>query len=273
VQVPTAVLKAVVFVCYENMTTGATVPVGTGFFMGHDPKSGEKISPRVWAVTALHVIDGLRSKGVEQVVLRLNPKQDGQHLIIKRIPIGDWFSHPTDGSIDVSIAECGIPSEADHVALPRSFVANEQTFAENEVNVGDEVFVSGFFTHHFGDQRNIPIVRVGNLAALNDEKIATDKFGKIDGYLIEARSTGGLSGSPVYLNLGIVRKIGNTVRQYDGDGPSIHFLGLVHGHFVVKSQSDEIGEKDINAGIAIVISGASILAVTFEYDSVKPLAN
>jgi hypothetical protein len=51
--------------------------------------------------------------------------------------------------------------------------------------------------HHTGDLKNVPIVRVGNLASYPSEQIQTRAFGRMEAYLIEARSIGGLSGSPV----------------------------------------------------------------------------
>jgi hypothetical protein len=56
-----------------------------------------------------------------------------------------------------------------------------------------------------GRQRNIPIVRIGNVASMPHEPVATKNRGAIEAYLVEARSVGGLSGSPVLVQLGIVR--------------------------------------------------------------------
>lgn len=263
-KIPAEVLKAVGFVCYQDQSTGALVPVGSFFFLGHDAPNGSTISPRMYAVTALHVIQGLKSKGVLDTYLRLNPKVPDQNLIGVRLPLAKWTSHSTDKSIDAAIAEIGIPAEADHLVLPFSICANEQTFSANEVTLGDEVFISGFFNQHFGTSRNIPVVRTGNLAALGEEKISTEAFGAIDGLLVEARSTGGLSGSPVFLNLGIVRSIGGNIK-YSTSGETAFFLiGLIHGHFLAKAGAS--GAENINAGIAIVVSVASIRSVITDYE-------
>jgi hypothetical protein len=71
---------------------------------------------------------------------------------------------------------------------------------------------------------------VGNLAALSEEKISIGSGKEIEGYLIEARSIGGLSGSPVFLNLGSVRSIGGQVKHALGIPTRIFLLGLIHGH-------------------------------------------
>jgi hypothetical protein len=177
------------------------------------------------------------------------------------IPIDDWYVHPSNKSIDVAIYEMGIPSGTDHLVLPMSTCATKDVFKQHEVELGEEVIISGLFQHHFGTKKNIPIVRVGNLAALNDEKIVTRSFGEIDAYLIEARSIGGLSGSPAFLNLGAIRFVEGVLKQTHNKKPIILLLGLVHGHF---DMSDETSEGNINAGIAIVVPVESILATIAE---------
>ena len=210
----------------------------------------------------------MKSKGVTEVVLRLNPHAPDASLITVTVPIAKWFSHPSDNSVDVAITEMGIAPNADHLVWPFAFCANRQTFIDNEVELGDEVFISGLFKHHFGNRRNIPIVRIGNLAAFDDEKISTEVFGDIEGFLIEARSMGGLSGSPVFLNLGVVRHIGGEVKHAASKRPVIYLLGLVHGHFLLEpdvSPEDAITEE-INAGIAIVVPMNSIFSVIEAYE-------
>jgi hypothetical protein len=57
-----------------------------------------------------------------------------------------------------------------------------------------------------GRHQNVPIVRVGNFASYPAEQIQTG-FGRMDAFLIEARSIGGLSGSPVFVHIGNVRVV------------------------------------------------------------------
>jgi hypothetical protein len=58
--------------------------------------------------------------------------------------------------------------------------------AEEKIGLGDEVFVVGLFRSHYGLQRNIPIIRVGNISMLKGEPVFTDYCGYTDAYLIEA---------------------------------------------------------------------------------------
>jgi hypothetical protein len=263
-KIPDEIRKTVGFVAYHNKATEQITPVGSCFFLGHDPKDGQKTSKKMYAVTARHVIDQLRDKGVEQTILRLNPTLPSDTNFIGLIaPINDWYVHPTDRSIDVAIFEMGVPKGADHLVIPISMCATKDVFKRHEIDLGDEVIISGLFQHHFGTRRNIPIIRVGNLAALNEEKIATNSFGEIDAYLIEVRSIGGLSGSPAFLNLGTVRFIEGQVKH--ANKPIFLLLGLVHGHYDV-SGNDESSSSAINAGIAIVVPVESILATVNEYE-------
>lgn len=258
-RVPDEVRKTVGYVAYQDQTNGQIVPVGSMFFLGHDPKEGSDTSPTMYAVTAAHVIDQLRKKGVKETLLRLNSAIATDPLLTIPVAIDSWFSLPPDKNIDVAIFEMGIPKNADHLVIPMKMSATKKIFSDHEVELGDEVFISGLFKHHFGTKRNIPIVRTGNLAALTEEKVTTKTHGDIDAYLVEARSIGGISGSPVFLNLGFVRHIGGEVKHVTGARTLIFLLGLVHGHF------EENGEE-LNAGIAIVVPIESIHSCISDYE-------
>ena len=60
------------------------------------------------------------------------------------------------------------------------------------------MFSVGLFTKYFGRSNLIPIVRTGNIAMMPKEKVPLGSFGLTDAYLIEGRSIGGLSGSPIF---------------------------------------------------------------------------
>lgn len=154
------------------------------------------------------------------------------------------------------------------------FLTNlDSTFSEWEVGEGEEVFITGLFKHHYGENRNLPIVRVGNIAALPEEKIQCGGH-KRDAYLIEARSIGGLSGSPVFLNPDLIRNIGNEIKINQERLPLL--IGLIHGHYDSNlSEVDNISEdtnstEKINAGIAIVTPISKLIEI-FEQDKVKEI--
>jgi hypothetical protein len=267
VRIPDQVRKTVAFIAYFDQLDQGIKPVGSVFFVGPDPLPGTQSTSRVFAVTARHVIEGLKSKGCKECVLRLNPVDPSQDIISIAVPLDSWQFHPHDNSVDVAVLEQAIPASVDQLVLPLSFGATPEQMAANEVDLGDEVFISGLFIHHYGARRNIPIVRTGNLAALDEEPVSTQR-GPIHAYLVEARSIGGLSGSPVFLNLGQTRVIGGGLQLGSG-GPTFLLLGLIHGHYKADSQEallvedakEENIRASINAGIAIVVPFARIREV------------
>jgi len=268
--VPEAVRKCVAFLALQR-ADGEFQLAGSVFWVGK-AKEGEDKADTVYAVTARHVIDRIRSKGVEDVFVRLNHRNAGLHWGTSKV--SDWYVHPSDPSLDVAILRTGMHPDSDHLALPYSIRVTDEVMRDNAVGLGEEVFITGLFRHHHGSQRNIPIVRVGNLACMGEECIATRDFPPMDALLIEARSIGGLSGSPVFLNLGVSRMIkGKTMRTSATPGqPMVYLLGLIHGHYDVDStdidHSDSVlSTQQVNTGIAIVVPFHSIQAVIDTYEA------
>lgn len=262
--VPENIRKCVVFIGYQR-ADGRMQMAGSAFYLGAD--STEGVIKDVFLVTAKHVIVGIRNLGLDEIFVRVNTI-DGQSVWAK-CQSTDWLFHPNDASIDVAMIRTGVPSEWDHLIIPLSMCATPQIITSHAVGLGDEVFMVGLFRHHHGTLKNIPIVRVGNLAAMTEEKVSTKDFGLIDAYLIEARSIGGLSGSPVFLNLGVVRYVDGAVKHSKG-GPIFFLLGLIHGHYDVPSSSiddanedmaDHLSSERINTGIAIVVPMEKIMEV------------
>ena len=86
----------------------------------------------------------------------------------------------------------------DYAPIAITMFANPGIIEAKNLGVGDEVFIAGLFTRAIGQARNLPIIRMGTVAMMPDEKILFHKK-MIDAYLIESRSIGGLSGSPVFI--------------------------------------------------------------------------
>jgi len=124
------------------------------------------------------------------------------------------------------------------------------------------VYATGLFTEISHDDKNTPILRHGNIAMMGDAKIQTE-FGYADVYLIEARSIGGLSGSPLFVrpttkiqaipdNLLVIRD-------------RTKLLGVVQAHWDVKESEinnptiNQDRKRGVNYGIAIVIPASKIV--------------
>jgi hypothetical protein len=196
------------------------------------------------------------------VIIRVNQKASDCTYFTTNI--NDWKFHPTDASADVAVFCIDITSEMDHLAIPTYLCLKDNVLQPNTFGIGDEVFIIGLFHHHYGMARNIPIVRIGNLIALNEEKVRT-RLGFIDAYLIEARSIGGISGSPVFINFGHTRAMPTTLTE--SPTKPIMLLGLIHGHFDTsspeidqnsESSMDILSPEKVNTGIAIVVPAHKI---------------
>jgi hypothetical protein len=129
----------------------------------------------------------------------------------------------------------------------------DKIIEDKQIGTGDEVFITGLFAHAVGSDKNSPIVRMGNIAMMPSEPIRTSE-GLMDAYLIEARSIGGLSGSPAF------------VRATTSLGPVPHYLlGLMHGHWDLppgaKNDGGDVFDHlgAVNMGIAIVVPAKRVL--------------
>jgi hypothetical protein len=222
----------------------------------------------VYGVTARHVITGMQDAGIPGPMIRLNPQDDAKNASWIRTEYDQWvLSAPID---DLAIIRLPLGRDRfDYRALDMGATLTPERIQEMAIGPGTEVFIPGLFLMFddprrvYGVNRNVPIVRSGHIAAMTGESVPT-AAGKMDAYLIEARSIGGLSGSPVFAHLGSVFVEGGQVKTARGaDGkPRDHgifwLMGVVHGHFPIIEGFEQdaalgVQERDVNMGIAIVI--------------------
>ena len=208
----------------------------------------------------------------------------------------DWF---VSDEADVAAVRWSGPSECTITSVPlEQFVDDDFRYRNAEfpglaeaggqlVHVGHEVFFVGLFSQHAGKLRNLPIVRFGNVSRPPLEPIAVrlsddpadETVTEIDGYLVEARSWGGHSGSPAFWYYpGIqgvfvpdirVKGMSRDERRRKGLAADaeilvsremgvLALLGLVSAHFDIRQEARTTGDilgrvtTDINAGMAVV---------------------
>jgi hypothetical protein len=258
-------------------------------FLGNKDEETKKFHPRATAfvvsiyedglgfryvVTAEHAIHGFSRAGLD-IYIRSNLAEGG----VREDSWADarWWSHPDKGSTDVAIASIDfLPSEEFRSIVLRTDVADGQAMAatqslmnERRIGLGDEIFMVGLFRSHYGEQRNIPIVRTGNLAMLQGEPVFTKYCGYTQAHLVEARSISGLSGSPVFIHVPIFDPRPGTFTQF-------FLLGLMHGHFDVASINEDTvvgseaeGKRGINTGIGVVIPVEKILETIYQPELVQ----
>ena len=146
--------------------------------------------------------------------------------------------------------------------------------------MGDEVIIVGLFTRRAGEEKNLPILRVGNIASMPEERVNT-KFGLVEAYLVEVRSIGGLSGSPVFVFLGgsqipafaggrsdpairVIERNTYTILDDHGGGDRFFLIGLVHAHWDIKDMEIDMANNEtskLNMGIAAIVPAAKIKEV------------
>lgn len=254
VQVPDEVRRCVVFLHSQHEHGRAAR--GTAFFVSV-PFSNAPDRYFVYLVTARHVIDQIRAHGSDgKVHIRANLTSGGFGWL--ETSPDQWIVQPEDAPeyIDVAVLPYApSPALVEYLTLPRSMFATPAAIEANEIGLGDELFMTGLFVSHYGKNRNIPIVRIGNIAAMPDEPVVTD-LGPMVAYLAESRSLGGLSGSPAFVSIGPVRVTGGGTslgaRQF-------FLLGLMRGHWDAQlgaedAVSDNQSRRElVNMGVAIVV--------------------
>ncbi|HEV2990893.1 MAG TPA: hypothetical protein VG759_20815 [Candidatus Angelobacter sp.] len=260
VRIPSVVLKSVGFI--GEFTDEDSAGLGgdlcaTGFFVSIPFKSPELWSNRIcYFVTASHVAKELSDKLIYFLV---NKRGGG---VIGLEPVGDtWGVHPTDRTTDVAIIHVENQANSDITTINVNDLITTEHLQKEVVGVGDEVFVTGLFTEAPGTSRNMPIVRHGNIAMIPDGQIQTD-LGYADVYLVEARSIGGLSGSPVFVRPSI--EVNVDEGRLHASGP-IKLLGLMQGHWDIKeSEMNEPSivhnrKRGVNLGIGVVVPAIKII--------------
>ena len=209
-------------------------------------------------VTAKHVLEGLAGRSCCFLV---NKKQGGVAVI--RQPIGSiWWTHPTDVHADVAVTLVAMDSSYDIVSIGTDLFLTPELMAERHIGIGDEVFMVGLFSYAPGRSRNMPIVRYGTIAMLPEDDIYVGS-GFTKANLIEARSIGGISGSPVFARETVYLGLDGGVFMH---GVGRHYLlGLMHGHWDISESEmnrpnfSSGSARGVNMGIGVVVPAVKIL--------------
>jgi hypothetical protein len=220
--VPDVVRKSVIFLGKKHPKDEEIRVGGTAFVVAIPRFPLERAF--VYLVTAKHCIDDIKRLSAEgladgKVYLRINSKTAALPPV--ETDPDEWFFHPTEPE-KVDVAVYPILSGYDgwdvqnFVLKPDDSYVTSKIIEDEKIGPGDEVFIAGLFTKHSGKTKNIPIIRIGNIAAMAEEPVYPRwcPGHPMEAYLIEARSIGGLSGSPVFVNVGTRAGI-----AYDGAIP------------------------------------------------------
>lgn len=265
VRVTDNVLSNIGFI-YKTAIRDESGPKGdahaTGFFVSVPSKVRGRY---LYFATAKHVAEDLRDSDVHILV---NKKGGGKTEVVAADP-PTWYTHPTDKTCDVAIVPVVPNFEAHFTSVPIEHMLTATAIEALEIGIGDEVYSVGLFTEVENTSKNIPILRHGNIAMMPTEQIQTE-LGFADVYLIEARSIGGMSGSPVFVRP--TAHIATTEMLPDGQFESViglrdrtKLLGIIHGHWDVKEVDINLysvthdRKRGVNYGIAIVVPAVKLI--------------
>jgi len=259
----------VAYVCIDS--DGEMVPIGTAFQVAWPINSNLGC---LYLITACHVVKEAYKSGLE-VYVRAN-KAGGELREAAQVPVSenDWVF---DIDRDVAVLPwSGMPGERLALrSIPINFFYKnilEQDREHGLVGLGHEVGIVSLFSSMPGADSVEPIVRQGHIALVPPEPVPVYYCGQdreLDAVLIEARSFGGISGAPVFVDTTFYR-----LKHMVGVDPTPEkaLLGFVHGHF---DHEQKVYKKDKdnklqpfpgliagdNSGIAMVVTADSILEV------------
>jgi hypothetical protein len=222
--VPVELLKCVVFLGYIDKERNERF-AGSAFWVSRPGPEDIKNEYRpCYLITAGHVIEDVKKDIAatdNRIRIRINLTAGKQEW--RDVPLSCWQFHPSFPNMDLAILKIGIDGDTDHVAWPVEHFVSEQSMQDDgrKVELGDELFFAGLFWPHTGEQRNIPIVRIGNIAALRGEPVVNSYGKPMDSYLVESRSIGGLIGSPVFIDVLLAKQTHVGERSWRTDRKSV----------------------------------------------------
>jgi hypothetical protein len=205
-------------------------------------------------VTAKHVATALQSG---EAMIAMNGK-DGLPLWVKNATEVPWFFHP-DESIDVAVLPMASARlhDYDYQEISTSMFATPQRIADYGIGVGDEIVCLGLFSPFVGRSRFTPIARSGIISMMPDGELPHPGFIKMEAYLVESRSMGGMSGSPIFVRNTIHPQAANSEGKTVQFSVSsdFHLLGLLSGHWAAAG--------NVNMGLSLVVPASKILETLF----------
>jgi hypothetical protein len=148
----------------------------------------------IYAVTNYHII-----LGENATVIRLNTVDN--ELAIHETHVGEWKEHPKGDDIAVCFVSTLYNPKNKYKTVPISLFITQEIIDKHNIGVGDDAFLVGRFHRHDGTQRNLPSIRFGNIAMMPNERIVLPSGFPQESFLVEMRSIGGYSGSPVFIQI------------------------------------------------------------------------
>lgn len=266
-RVPKSVRDCVVYIGLPDPHNPDNVKYGGTAFMVSVP--GERAGWFTYLVTAKHSLEHIANR---PYVIRANTK-DGRSIVFDAKDT-QWTVHP-DPTVDAAIMRFVVPDELslDWSSIPLSNFLTDRLIHDHRIGAGDEVVMTGLFTEVEGTAKNLPIVRMGNVALIPDEPIPFNNE-LIEAYLIEARSIGGLSGSPCFVSSTKLIPWPNKdpkdkTPNYCWVPGESFFFGIVRGHWQVLPMRSLNEVEKVNMGISVVVPAKKIREIFYLPEEVE----
>jgi S1-C subfamily serine protease len=219
--------------------------VGTGFLISAPTADGK---PRTILITAGHVLEKMPFAEVK-IGYRVQAQDgvwryDPQTLKIRTGKDGiSWTKHPTR---DVAAMVIEAPPEFAKAAIPLSMLADDATFADDEVGPGDEMMALGFPRGLAANSAGFPILRAGRIASYPLAPSA-----KFPTFLLDFAVFPGNSGGPVFMSQAARRRAGT------GEAKDAQFIaGILTQQVELSGERLEIGivthAKYIREAVALI---------------------
>jgi len=166
---------------------------GTGFLVGLESVKHKNMW-WIYAVTNNQVIrDGFP-------VIRLNKREAGRghETEILNLSASNWTPHPEGDDLAICPVDVfGKRIKFQFLDVRNYFVArNEMPF--HNLGPGDDVYMVGRLVYR-SVQRNLPVVHTGVITMMPLEPLKRDDGFLQESFIVECRSIGGFSGSPVFV--------------------------------------------------------------------------
>jgi V8-like Glu-specific endopeptidase len=178
----------------EQPLGNGTRTVGTGFLISDTAPDGR---PRTVLVTANHVFRQMPGQ-VARIGYRVANADGSWSYSPQPLQIRDtgghelWTHHPAR---DVAAIVISAPPEFAKAAIPKDYLASDDTFTHYNVEAGDELMALGFPRGLAANQAGFPILRSGRIASY---PVAPAKI--FPTFLLDFSVFPGNSGGPVFMH-------------------------------------------------------------------------
>ncbi len=172
----------------EAAASASEISGGTGFLLGWPIP--ETTDFTLWAVTSWHVVQN------GNWTIRLN-RRDGGFAALDTTDL-EWVRHPES---DLAVRPIALSrDDLRFNFLTPEWLLGKDWYHALDIGPGDETCTIGRFVGHGGKKQNYPSARFGQISQCPNETVIIGDLEQ-ECFLVESRSIGGYSGSPVYVYL------------------------------------------------------------------------